>query len=169
MGHWRNSETAHHLADAALEELSVPSDARGRQMAGILLGEAFHRVHAGRPSQPRGDETSRASSMSPSLPSSRLHRQKSGGSVVGITAALADNPIAGLPAFHPDDYQSGLNALLRSLASEYAKGSHSVQAVAPGIVDTPLHAKNPKDFSRNAVADGHHLHGRWTLRVRSST
>jgi len=35
---------------------------------------------------------------------------------------------------------------LRSLASEYAKDHIRFNAVAPGIVDTPLHAKNPKDF-----------------------
>ncbi len=75
-----------------------------------------------------------------------MHRQKSGGSVVGITAALADNPIAGLPASIPMITKGGLNALLRSLASEYAKDHIRFNAVAPGVVDTPLHAKNPKDF-----------------------
>ncbi len=76
----------------------------------------------------------------------QMHLQKSGGSVVGITAALADNPIAGLPASIPMVTKGGLNALLRSLASEYAKERIRFNAVAPGIVDTPLHAKNPKEF-----------------------
>jgi len=35
---------------------------------------------------------------------------------------------------------------LRNLASEYAKEHIRFNAVAPGIVDTPLHTNDPKDF-----------------------
>jgi NAD(P)-dependent dehydrogenase (short-subunit alcohol dehydrogenase family) len=72
--------------------------------------------------------------------------QKTGGSVVGITASLVDNPIAGEPASLPMITKGGLNAGLRSLASEYAKEQIRFNAVAPGTVDTPLHAKASKDF-----------------------
>jgi NAD(P)-dependent dehydrogenase (short-subunit alcohol dehydrogenase family) len=72
--------------------------------------------------------------------------QKTGGSVVTITAALADNPIAGVKASVPMITKGGLNAVTRALASEYAKQGIRVNAVAPGIVDTPLHKDNPKDF-----------------------
>jgi NAD(P)-dependent dehydrogenase (short-subunit alcohol dehydrogenase family) len=72
--------------------------------------------------------------------------QKSGGSIVSITASLAGNPIAGIPASLPMITKGGLEAALRSLASEYAKEHIRFNAVAPGVVDTPLHAKNPKDF-----------------------
>jgi len=72
--------------------------------------------------------------------------QKTGGSVVTITAALADNPIAGVKASVPMISKGGLNAVTRALASEYAKQGIRVNAVAPGIVDTPLHKDNPKDF-----------------------
>jgi NAD(P)-dependent dehydrogenase (short-subunit alcohol dehydrogenase family) len=41
--------------------------------------------------------------------------------------------------------KGGLEALLRSLASEYAKEHIRFNAVAPGIVDTPLHASSPRE------------------------
>jgi NAD(P)-dependent dehydrogenase (short-subunit alcohol dehydrogenase family) len=72
--------------------------------------------------------------------------QKSGGSIVSITASLADNPIAGVNASIPMIIKGGINATTRSLAIEYAKDGIRVNAVAPGAVDTPLHRDNPKDF-----------------------
>jgi NAD(P)-dependent dehydrogenase (short-subunit alcohol dehydrogenase family) len=72
--------------------------------------------------------------------------QKSGGSIVSITASLADNPIAGVNASIPMITKGGINAITRSLAIEYAKDGIRVNAVAPGVVDTPLHRNSPKDF-----------------------
>src|SRR5271155_1132901 len=72
--------------------------------------------------------------------------QGTGGSVTSITASLAENPIAGLPASISMLTKGGLNAITISLASEYAKNHIRFNAVAPGIVDTPMHEKNPKDF-----------------------
>jgi NAD(P)-dependent dehydrogenase (short-subunit alcohol dehydrogenase family) len=72
--------------------------------------------------------------------------QKSGGSVVTITAALVDNPIAGITASVPMITKGGLEAVTRSLAAEYPKEKIRFNAVAPGVVDTPLHKDNPKDF-----------------------
>jgi NAD(P)-dependent dehydrogenase (short-subunit alcohol dehydrogenase family) len=66
--------------------------------------------------------------------------------VTSITASLADNPIAGLPASIAMIAKGGLNAITMSLASEYAKSHIRFNAVAPGVVDTPLHKDNPKDF-----------------------
>jgi len=71
--------------------------------------------------------------------------QGTGGSVTSITAALAKNPIAGVPASIPMITKGGLNAITVSLASEYAKSNIRFNAVAPGVVDTPLHKNNPKD------------------------
>ena len=76
----------------------------------------------------------------------QMQAQKTGGSVVSITASLVDNPIAGIPASLSMITKGGLNAGLRSLASEYAKEHIRFNAVAPGTVDTPLHAKDPKDY-----------------------
>jgi NAD(P)-dependent dehydrogenase (short-subunit alcohol dehydrogenase family) len=72
--------------------------------------------------------------------------QKSGGSVVTITAALVDNPIAGVTASVPMITKGGLEAVTRSLAAEYPKEKIRFNAVAPGVVDTPMHKDNPKDF-----------------------
>jgi NAD(P)-dependent dehydrogenase (short-subunit alcohol dehydrogenase family) len=72
--------------------------------------------------------------------------QGTGGSVTTITAALADNPMAGVPASIPMITKGGLDAVTISLASEYAKNNIRFNAVAPGVVDTPLHKNNPKDL-----------------------
>jgi NAD(P)-dependent dehydrogenase (short-subunit alcohol dehydrogenase family) len=74
--------------------------------------------------------------------------QKSGGSVVTITTSLVENPIAGITASVPMITKGGLEAVTRTLASEYAKQHIRFNAVAPGVVDTPLHKNNPKDFLR---------------------
>jgi NAD(P)-dependent dehydrogenase (short-subunit alcohol dehydrogenase family) len=72
--------------------------------------------------------------------------QKMGGSVVSITSSLVVNPIADAPASVPMITKGGIEAATRSLASEYAKQHIRFNAVAPGIVDTPMHANDPKDF-----------------------
>ncbi len=74
--------------------------------------------------------------------------QGTGGSVTTVTAALTDNPIAGIPASIPMITKGGLNAITLSLASEYAKNNIRFNAVAPGTVDTPLHKNNPKEFMK---------------------
>jgi len=75
--------------------------------------------------------------------------QKSGGSIVSITTSLVENPIAGIPVSLPMITKGGLEAALRNLASEYAKEHIRFNAVAPGAVDTPLHANDPKDFLKS--------------------
>jgi NAD(P)-dependent dehydrogenase (short-subunit alcohol dehydrogenase family) len=72
--------------------------------------------------------------------------QKTGGSIVNITASLADHPIAGVNVAVPMITKGGLEAVTRSLAMEYAKQGIRVNAVAPGIVDIPLHKDDPKEF-----------------------
>jgi NAD(P)-dependent dehydrogenase (short-subunit alcohol dehydrogenase family) len=72
--------------------------------------------------------------------------QGGGGSVTTITAALADSPIAGAPSSIPMITKGGLNTITLSLANEYAKKHIRFNAVAPGIVNTPMHDDNPKDF-----------------------
>ncbi len=71
--------------------------------------------------------------------------QGAGGSVTTITAALADNPMADDPASIAMITKGGLNAVTMNLAMEYAKRNIRFNAVAPGVVDTPLHHGNPKD------------------------
>jgi NAD(P)-dependent dehydrogenase (short-subunit alcohol dehydrogenase family) len=71
--------------------------------------------------------------------------QKTGGSIVTITAALARNPIRGVTAAVPMITKGGLETITRHLAMEYAKDGIRVNAVAPGVVYTPLHMNRPKD------------------------
>ena len=75
----------------------------------------------------------------------QMLKQKSG-SVVSITAALADQPILGVNGSVPMITKGGLNSIIRSLAIEYAKQGIRFNAVAPGVVDTPMHKDNPKGF-----------------------
>jgi len=76
----------------------------------------------------------------------RMLAQNSGGSVVAITSSMVENPIGGLTVSLPMITKGGLEAITRSLASEYSKEHIRFNAVAPGVVDTPLHKNNSKDF-----------------------
>ena len=80
--------------------------------------------------------------------------QKTGGSIVNITSTMVDHPIAGINSAVPMITKGGLEAVTRSLAMEYAKQGIRVNAVAPGIVDTPMHKDNPEGFSQDAATDG---------------
>jgi NAD(P)-dependent dehydrogenase (short-subunit alcohol dehydrogenase family) len=71
--------------------------------------------------------------------------QKTGGSIVTITAALARNPMRGVTASVPMITKGGLETVTRHLAMEYAQDGIRVNAVAPGVVYTPLHQDTPKD------------------------
>src|SRR5271165_5272040 len=55
--------------------------------------------------------------------------QKTGGSIVTITAALAENPIAGVKASVPMVTKGGLNTITKHLAIEYAKEGIRFNAV----------------------------------------
>jgi NAD(P)-dependent dehydrogenase (short-subunit alcohol dehydrogenase family) len=72
--------------------------------------------------------------------------QKTGGSVTCITSAMVEHPIARVNASLPMVTKGGLEAITRSLAMEYAKDGIRFNTVAPGIVDTPMHANDPKGF-----------------------
>ncbi len=75
----------------------------------------------------------------------QMLKQKSG-NVVTISAALADQPVAGINASVSMMTKGGLNTVTRSLAIEYAKEGIRFNAVAPGVVDTPLHKGGPSDL-----------------------
>jgi NAD(P)-dependent dehydrogenase (short-subunit alcohol dehydrogenase family) len=72
--------------------------------------------------------------------------QKTGGSIVNITTTQVDHPIAGINSTVAMITKGGLQAVTRSLAMEYVKDGIRVNAVAPGVVDTPMHRNDPKDF-----------------------
>ena len=74
----------------------------------------------------------------------QMLKQKSG-SVVSISAALADRPIAGVNGSVSMITKGGLIAAIRNLAVEYAEEGIRFNAVAPGEVDTPMHKGDAKD------------------------
>ena len=79
-----------------------------------------------------------------------------GGHVVNITATLAEVANSGEPAVLAAMTKGGLAAATRSLAVEYASRGIRVNAVSPGIIQTPLHpAESYQDlggrFPRSAV------------------
>ena len=67
------------------------------------------------------------------------------GHVVNVTASLVDNAIEGVPSVLAALTKGGLNAVTKSLAIEYAKRGIRVNAVAPGIMKTPMHAPETYD------------------------
>jgi NAD(P)-dependent dehydrogenase (short-subunit alcohol dehydrogenase family) len=75
--------------------------------------------------------------------------QKTGGSIVSITGSLADHPIAGVNASVAMITKGGIQTVTRSLAMEYAKDGIRVNAVAPGVVDTPLHKNVSHDVLKS--------------------
>lgn len=68
------------------------------------------------------------------------------GHIVTITTSLIDMPVAGVPAALTALTKGGLNAVTRALAIEYAGRGLRVNAVSPGIIDTPMHTPDSHDF-----------------------
>jgi NAD(P)-dependent dehydrogenase (short-subunit alcohol dehydrogenase family) len=62
------------------------------------------------------------------------------GHIVNITTTLAELAIEGVPSVLASLTKGGLNAATKSLAIEYAKRGIRVNAVAPGVIKTPMHA-----------------------------
>ena len=62
-----------------------------------------------------------------------------GGHVVNITASLAESASSITPAVLTALTKGGLAAATRSLAVEYASRGIRVNAVSPGIIQTPMH------------------------------
>lgn len=77
------------------------------------------------------------------------------GHIVQITTALIDQSRSAVPAGLAALTKGGLDAVTRSLAIEYAKKGIRVNAVAPGIIKTPMHAPQTHEF-----LDGLHPMGR---------
>ena len=76
------------------------------------------------------------------------------GHIVNITASVAIQPIAGVPALLPVMVKGGLNDATRALALELAPRNVKVNAVAPGIIDTPLHAPGAAQFLKTLSPSG---------------
>ena len=69
--------------------------------------------------------------------------KRGSGHIVQITTSLVDHAIAGVPSVLASLTKGGLNGATKSLAIEYAKRGIRVNAVAPGIIKTPM---NPPEM-----------------------
>jgi NAD(P)-dependent dehydrogenase (short-subunit alcohol dehydrogenase family) len=79
----------------------------------------------------------------------QMLRQR-GGHVVNICASIADRADSVEPTALTALTKGGLAAVTRSLAVEYASRGIRVNAVAPGIIQTPLHP--PESYTAGALA-----------------
>lgn len=63
------------------------------------------------------------------------------GSIINIGTVLVDHAIGGFPATAPISSKGGIHALTRQLAAEFGPNNIRVNAIAPGIIRSPLQAK----------------------------
>ncbi len=68
-----------------------------------------------------------------------------GGHVVNVSATLAEVASSGTPAVLAALTKGGLASATRSLAIEYASRGIRVNAVSPGIIQTPVHPAESYD------------------------
>ena len=72
--------------------------------------------------------------------------KQDGGHMVNITTTLVGQPVKGVPSALASLTKGGLDAVTRSLAIEYADKGIRVNAVAPGVIKTPMHAPETHAF-----------------------
>jgi NAD(P)-dependent dehydrogenase (short-subunit alcohol dehydrogenase family) len=77
------------------------------------------------------------------------------GHVVNITTTLVDYANSKSPSVLTSLTKGGLAAATRSLAIEYASRGIRVNAVSPGIIQTPMHAPESYDSVAGEVPLGH--------------
>jgi NAD(P)-dependent dehydrogenase (short-subunit alcohol dehydrogenase family) len=68
------------------------------------------------------------------------------GHIVQITTSLIDHANSNVPSVLASLTKGGLNAATKSLAIEYASKGVRVNAVAPGVIKTPMHAPETHEF-----------------------
>jgi NAD(P)-dependent dehydrogenase (short-subunit alcohol dehydrogenase family) len=76
----------------------------------------------------------------------RHMQQNGGGQIITISTTLAQQPVAGVTAALTSLTKGGLDSVTRGLAIEHAAQGIRVNAVAPGIVDTPMHDPANHEF-----------------------
>ena len=82
----------------------------------------------------------------------QMQKQGNGGSIVNIGTVLASNGVHGLPSSAPIASKGGVMALTKNLSVELAADNIRINAVAPGVVPTPLYGEL-SDEQLNALND----------------
>lgn len=92
----------------------------------------------------------------PAQEAARHMSAQGSGHIIAITAAVAMQPNVKVPALLPVLIKGGLNSAVRGLALELAAAHVQVNAVAPGIIETPLHAddEGTRAFLRGLAPSG---------------
>jgi NAD(P)-dependent dehydrogenase (short-subunit alcohol dehydrogenase family) len=75
----------------------------------------------------------------------QMLRQGEGGHVVQVTTSLVDHAMSSVPSVLASLTKGGLQSATKSLAIEFATQGVRVNAVAPGIIQTPMHAPESYD------------------------
>jgi NAD(P)-dependent dehydrogenase (short-subunit alcohol dehydrogenase family) len=68
-----------------------------------------------------------------------MRQQPEGGAIVNVSTILAFDGVAGLPSSAPMAAKGGITALTRNLSIELAVDNIRINAVAPGVLPTPLY------------------------------
>jgi NAD(P)-dependent dehydrogenase (short-subunit alcohol dehydrogenase family) len=68
------------------------------------------------------------------------------GSIVNVTASVGIQPDRNVPGTMAVLTKGGLNAVTRGLSIELSRHNVRVNAVAPGVIDTPMHSPETHDF-----------------------
>ncbi len=81
-----------------------------------------------------------------------------GGAVINVGTVLVDHALGGVPASAAVASKGAIHALTVQLAAEFGKDNIRVNTIAPGIVRTPIHARNGIEDADSLA--GLHLVGR---------
>jgi NAD(P)-dependent dehydrogenase (short-subunit alcohol dehydrogenase family) len=77
----------------------------------------------------------------------QMRKQKSG-HIVSISTVLVDQPLAGATISLPVITKSTIPAFSRALAMEFVGDGIRANTISPGVVDTPMHAKDDHEALR---------------------
>jgi NAD(P)-dependent dehydrogenase (short-subunit alcohol dehydrogenase family) len=80
----------------------------------------------------------------------QMRKQKSG-HIVGISTVLVDQPLAGATITLPVITKSTIPAFHRALAMEFVADGIRANTISPGIVATPMHAKDDNEILKKLM------------------